>query len=70
MPAFLVDDITRTLALVVMFTWFDMSESRDVIDQVLEGAVHRVLALQMLRAFVEEFNRELPARYIARQRRV
>ncbi|KAJ2827431.1 hypothetical protein IWW50_001889 [Coemansia erecta] len=70
MPAFLVDDITQTLALVVMFTWFDMSESRDVIDQVLEGAVHRVLALQMLRAFVEEFNRELPARYIARQRRV
>ncbi|KAJ2171781.1 hypothetical protein GGH16_002673, partial [Coemansia sp. RSA 560] len=65
MPAFLVDDITRTLALVVMFTWFDMSESRDVIDQVLEGAVHRVLALQMLRAFVEEFNRELPARVAA-----
>ncbi|KAJ1867918.1 hypothetical protein LPJ78_000617 [Coemansia sp. RSA 989] len=70
MPAFLVNDITRTLALVVMFTWFDLSESREVIDQVLEGSEHRVLALQMLRAFVEEFNRELPARYIARQRRV
>ncbi|KAJ1881003.1 hypothetical protein LPJ66_011402, partial [Kickxella alabastrina] len=31
---------------------------------------HQILALQMMRAFVEEFNRELPPKYISKQRRV
>ncbi|KAJ2721010.1 hypothetical protein GGI07_004249 [Coemansia sp. Benny D115] len=74
MPGFLVDDTARTLALVVMFTWFDLADSPEVIDSVLEMAQvsdkHQVLALQMARAFVEEFNRELPPKYIAKQRRV
>ncbi|KAJ1961759.1 hypothetical protein GGI12_003063 [Dipsacomyces acuminosporus] len=74
MPAFLIDDATRTLALVIMFTWFDLSDSKDVIDTVLESgktsAKHQILALRMLRAFVEEFNKELPPKYISKQRRV
>ncbi|KAJ2784420.1 hypothetical protein H4R18_001130 [Coemansia javaensis] len=76
-PAFLVGDATRTLALVVMFTWFDTPEARGVIDEVVEGAAaaavteqRALLGLQMLRAFVEEFNHELPPKYISRQRRV
>ncbi|KAJ1944041.1 hypothetical protein GGF37_002377, partial [Kickxella alabastrina] len=74
MPGFLIDDTTRTLALVVMFTWFDLPDSPEVIDTVLEMAKasdkHQILALQMMRAFVEEFNRELPPKYISKQRRV
>ncbi|KAI8320230.1 hypothetical protein GQ54DRAFT_312861 [Martensiomyces pterosporus] len=74
MPTFLIDDATRTLALVVMFTWFDLPDSKDVIDTILEmgktSDKHKILSLQMVRAFVEEFNRELPPKYISRQRRV
>ncbi|KAJ2325331.1 hypothetical protein GGI00_005069, partial [Coemansia sp. RSA 2681] len=74
LPGFLIDDLARTLALVVMFTWFDLVESKGVIDSILEmGATsdkHSILALQMMRAFVEEFNKELPPKYISRQRRV
>ncbi|KAJ2225022.1 hypothetical protein IWW45_007967 [Coemansia sp. RSA 485] len=74
LPAFLVDDTARALALVMMFTWFDLPESAEVVDKVLDMAKvsdkHQILALQMLRAFVEEFNKELPHRYISRQRRV
>ncbi|KAJ1906505.1 hypothetical protein LPJ81_001316 [Coemansia sp. IMI 209127] len=74
MPAFLVEDISRTLALIVMFTWFDIMDSQDTIDAIFdlgkESDKHAVLALQMMRAFVGEFNRELPSKYIARQRRV
>ncbi|KAJ1824184.1 hypothetical protein GGH91_000523 [Coemansia sp. RSA 2671] len=74
LPGFLIDDITRTLALVVMFTWFDLPESKGVIDRILEmGSTsdsHEILALQMMRSFVEEFNKELPPKYISKQRRV
>ncbi|KAJ2466390.1 hypothetical protein GGI03_002133, partial [Coemansia sp. RSA 2337] len=74
LPGFLIDDLTRTLALVVMFTWFDLADSKAVIDRILEmGATsdkHEVLALQMMRSFVEEFNKELPPKYISKQRRV
>ncbi|KAJ1642973.1 hypothetical protein LPJ64_005217 [Coemansia asiatica] len=74
LPPFLIDDTARALALVMMFTWFDLPESADVVDTVLEMAAasdkHQILALQMLRAFVEEFNKELPHRFISRQRRV
>ncbi|KAJ2804191.1 hypothetical protein H4R20_002606 [Coemansia guatemalensis] len=73
MPAFVVDDMARTLALVVMFTWFDQPEAREVVEAVVSSTTagqHATLGLQVLRAFVEQFNRELPARYIARQRRV
>ncbi|KAJ2488598.1 hypothetical protein IWW37_004664 [Coemansia sp. RSA 2050] len=74
LPGFLIDDLTRTLALVVMFTWFDLPDSKGVIDSILEmGSTsdeHEVLALQMMRSFVEEFNKELPPKYISKQRRV
>ncbi|KAJ2539934.1 hypothetical protein EV175_006288, partial [Coemansia sp. RSA 1933] len=74
MPAFLIEDVTRTLALVVMFTWFDILDSQDMVDAIFElgkaSDKHAILALQMMRAFVGEFNRELPSKYIARQRRV
>ncbi|KAJ2884253.1 hypothetical protein H4R27_002238 [Coemansia aciculifera] len=74
LPGFLVDDLTRTLALVVMFTWFDLADSKAVIDRILEmGSTsdkHEVLGLQMMRSFVEEFNKELPPKYISKQRRV
>ncbi|KAJ1990928.1 hypothetical protein GGI25_003389 [Coemansia spiralis] len=74
MPAFLIEDTSRALALVVMFTWFDIPDSKDIIDTILElgkpSDKHEILALQMMRAFVEEFNHELPSKYIARQRRV
>ncbi|KAJ2755027.1 hypothetical protein IWQ56_006444, partial [Coemansia nantahalensis] len=73
-PAFLINDATRTLALVVMFAWFDMPEARSVIDSVIEDAAaahqNELLGLQMMRAFVEEFNHELPPKYLAKQRRV
>ncbi|KAJ2236612.1 hypothetical protein GGI13_008485, partial [Coemansia sp. RSA 455] len=74
LPGFLIDDLTRTLALVVMFTWFDLADSKAVVDRILEmGATsdkHEILALQMMRSFVEEFNKELPPKYISKQRRV
>ncbi|KAJ2746051.1 hypothetical protein GGI20_001678 [Coemansia sp. BCRC 34301] len=74
LPGFLIDDLTRTLALVVMFTWFDLVESKGVIDSIMEMGArsdkHSILALQMMRSFVEEFNKELPPKYISRQRRV
>ncbi|KAJ2371480.1 hypothetical protein GGI05_007813, partial [Coemansia sp. RSA 2603] len=74
LPAFLIDDTARTLALVMMFTWFDLPDSANVVDTVLEMAKasnkHQVLALQMMRAIVEEFSHELPPKYISRQRRV
>ncbi|KAJ2662310.1 hypothetical protein IWW48_001885 [Coemansia sp. RSA 1200] len=74
MPAFLIEDISRTLALVVMFTWFDILDSQDIVDTIFDlakGSDKRsILALQMMRAFVGAFNRELPSKYIARQRRV
>ncbi|KAJ2813302.1 hypothetical protein H4S07_000787 [Coemansia furcata] len=74
LPGFLIDDLTRTLALVVMFTWFDLPDSKGVVDSILEmGSTsdkHEILALQMMRSFVEEFNKELPPKYISKQRRV
>ncbi|KAJ1731660.1 hypothetical protein LPJ61_002425 [Coemansia biformis] len=73
-PAFLINDATRTLALVVMFAWFDMPEARNVIDSLVEGPAgshqEELLGLQMMRAFVEEFNHELPPKYLSKQKRV
>ncbi|KAJ1929553.1 hypothetical protein FBU59_007037, partial [Linderina macrospora] len=74
MPGFLVDDATRALALIVMFTWFDLEDSAGIVDKMLElgkaSDKHEILALQMMHAFVEEFNKELPAKYLSKQRRV
>ncbi|KAJ2908431.1 hypothetical protein GGI21_002893, partial [Coemansia aciculifera] len=74
LPGFLIDDLTRVLALVVMFTWFDLLESKAVVDSILAmGAVsrqHSILGLRMMRSFVEEFNHELAPKFISRQRRV
>ncbi|KAJ2156031.1 hypothetical protein GGF46_005454, partial [Coemansia sp. RSA 552] len=74
MPGFVVDDVARALGLVVMFTWFEQEESRTATDALMEMGTaseeHAAAALQALRAVVGEFNRELPARLMAKQRRV
>ncbi|KAJ1922251.1 hypothetical protein H4219_000113 [Mycoemilia scoparia] len=74
MNTFILTDTARILALIILFSWHDVPESKKIFGEINEFSKishqHQLVALRATRTLVDELGRDLPSRYMMKQRRV